>query len=172
MSTVNRILVDSRLRQPDSVSTSDFRIELNETVAVEENMKCVVTDVCIPVCWCSIEASTNDKLYLRLYDASSLTSWKDYVLRMPARSYTRTEFAQVMTQLFTDAIIPLQANDDPYRNLIRIFNSAGNERSFSVFTNNDLKTRCNNTWTGEYYMITNTQSVNDMMANSEGSMTI
>jgi hypothetical protein len=77
-----------------------------------------------------------------------------------------------MTQLFTDAGIPLQANEDPYRNLIRIFNSGENARSFSVFTNNDLKKRCNNTWTGEYYMTTNPQSVNDMMANSEGSMTI
>ena len=93
MSTVNRILVDSRFRQPDSVSTSDFRIELNETVSIEDNMKCIVTDVCVPVCWYSIETNTNDKLYLRLYDASSLTSWKDFVLRMPARSYTRTELA-------------------------------------------------------------------------------
>ena len=45
MSVVNRILVDSRFRQPDSRSTTDFRVELPETITVEDGMSCVVTDV-------------------------------------------------------------------------------------------------------------------------------
>jgi len=39
-----------------------------------------------------------------------------------------------------------------------------------VFTNSDLKNRCNDTWRGEYYNVLNTQSINDMIGNSDRSM--
>ena len=61
MATVNRILVDSRFRKPDSISTADFRVELSETISVDDAMCCVVTDICIPISWYTVETHVNDK---------------------------------------------------------------------------------------------------------------
>jgi hypothetical protein len=66
--------------------------------------------------------------------------------------------------------LDLRADDDPYRNLIRIYLPAGSPLSFMVFTNQDLRGRCNNTWKGDYYSTNNTQSVNDIISNSSASM--
>jgi len=41
-------MIDSRLRQVDSRSTSDFRIELPETIQMDDNMGCIVTDIVLP----------------------------------------------------------------------------------------------------------------------------
>ena len=69
--------------------------------------------------------------------------------------------------------IPLQCNEDPFRNIIRIFPKDGfANASFMVFTNADLRERCNNTWQGEYFSPSNPQSVNDIIGNSDFSMKI
>jgi hypothetical protein len=64
MPPVNRIMIDSRMRQVDSQSTSDFRIELPETIQMDDSMGCVVTDIALPITWYTIEPDVNDKIYL------------------------------------------------------------------------------------------------------------
>jgi len=93
MTTVNRVLIDSKHRQQESQSTSDFRVELPETITVGDNMACVNTDICIPVCWYTVEKDVNDMLFFRIVDS---TSYKDYIMTLPSRNYNRTEVAETM----------------------------------------------------------------------------
>ena len=66
MSSVNRILIDGRFRQVDSKSTTDFRVELPETIYMDSGMTCVLWDICLPVTWLTVEPDVNDKLYFRI----------------------------------------------------------------------------------------------------------
>lgn len=171
MSSVNRILIDSRFRQPDSTSTTDFRVELPETVYMDTGMTCVVWNVCIPITWHTVEENLNDKLYFRIYQSDPAT-YKDYIMRITSRNYTRSEVFEQLNKQFEALNVALRANEDPFRNLIRIFLPAGNNQSFMIFSNQDLRSRCNNTWQGEYYSAMNPQSINDMIGNSEHNMKI
>jgi hypothetical protein len=155
--SVNRIMIDSRFRQVDSRSTSDFRIELPETIQMDTGMSCIVTDIVLPITWYTVEPGVNDKLYLRMYESDGVT-YVDHIITIPSRSYTRAEVAVALTARFNALNIPLSANEDPFRNLIRIFLPDEAEESFMVFTNADLLTRADTTWKGEYYSSVNPQS--------------
>jgi hypothetical protein len=171
MPNINRIMIDSRLRQVDSRSTSDFRIELPETIQMDDNMGCVVTDIVLPIAWRTIEPDVNDKLYLRIYPIEG-DEYVDHIVTIPSRSYTRAELAVTLTAIFADRNIPLAANEDPFRNLLRIFLPEDDERSFMIFSDVDLVTRANTTWKGEYYSSTNPQSINNILGNSEFRMKV
>jgi hypothetical protein len=169
MSRINRILIDSRFRTLDSRSTSDFRVEIPESVQMDDNMSCVVCDISLPITWYVVERDVNDKLYFRIYQANG-TTYNDYILQMTSRNYNRGEVAEELTTRFAALNVPLSVNEDPFRNLLRIELPAGSALSFMIFTNADLKTKCNDTWLGAYYNTLNPQSINDMIGNSDRSM--
>ena len=60
-----KIYIDSRFRTPDSVSASNFKVELPYTLHMPENTVFFVTDVCIPNVWRTIEENVNDRIYIR-----------------------------------------------------------------------------------------------------------
>jgi hypothetical protein len=158
MAGVNRILVDSRHRQPDSRSTTDFRVELPETVTVEDSMCCVVTDICIPVSWYTVETDVNDKLFLRVMRG---IDYSDYIITLESRNYTRSELVQAINDKFAALNLPLDCNQDPFRNIIRITLTASTYDQFMVLSNADLKTDyIKETWRGQYFSPTNPQSIN------------
>ena len=45
---MNKIYVDSRFKLPSSSSTSNFSIELNNTVEIEAGTNCYLSNVLIP----------------------------------------------------------------------------------------------------------------------------
>ena len=57
-----KIYCDTKFKTTDSRSTSDFSIELPETVSFDRN-NCVfyLSDISIPHSWYSIETDINDK---------------------------------------------------------------------------------------------------------------
>ena len=76
---VKKIYIDSKFRRHDSVSTSNFRIDLPNTLKLPANTVFYVDDVCIPHSWHTIEAGVNDKLYVRTVLNGANT---DYVLTL------------------------------------------------------------------------------------------
>ena len=88
MSSVNRILVDSRLRQPESKSNSDsdFRIEPPENVHMDKGVSCGVCDISLLVTWYSLEPDLNDKLYIKMYQANG-AAYRDHIFLLPIRNY-------------------------------------------------------------------------------------
>jgi hypothetical protein len=116
-----------------------------------------------------VEKNVNDKLYFRVYEQDGV-AYKDFIMQLSTRNYNRTEVAEELNTRFRALNVSLSANEDPFRNLIRIFLPTASPVSFMIFTTKDLRTRCNNTWLGEYYAPSNPQSINDMLANSDRDM--
>ena len=59
-----KVYIDTKFMSADSNSTSDFNIELPETVYFDNNSSVFyIDDVCIPHSWYTIEKDVNDKLY-------------------------------------------------------------------------------------------------------------
>ena len=61
---IRKLYIDSRYRTPDSNSTSDFEIELPQTVNVERNALGWITDLHLPVTFYNIDDHCN-RLYVR-----------------------------------------------------------------------------------------------------------
>ena len=77
---MNKIYVDSRFKLPSSSSTSNFSIELNNTVEIEAGTNCYLSNVLIPNTWYTIEDS-NDKLYIRIVRHINFNS-SDYIITL------------------------------------------------------------------------------------------
>jgi len=144
-------------------------VELPEGLQMGEQMACVTCDISLPVTWYTVETNVNGKLYFRVYEEEG-SAYKDYIVQLPNRNYDRTEVAETLNARFHAMNVPFSANENPFRNLIRIFLPTVSPLSLMVFTNRDLRTRCNNTWLGEYFAPSNPQSINDMLANSDRDM--
>ena len=59
---VKKIYVDSRMKTKDSVSDSDFKFELSQSLTLPRNT-CFIDDITIPHSWYNID-TTNNKLYM------------------------------------------------------------------------------------------------------------
>ena len=55
-----------------SGTSSDFIIDLPETVQLDENTKCIIHEVSIPHSWFSIQEGFNDKLYVFQLDPNGI----------------------------------------------------------------------------------------------------
>ena len=63
---IKKIYVDTRFKTKDSVSNSNFKIELGQSLQFPENTVFYIDDICIPHSWSTIEQGLNDKLYFRV----------------------------------------------------------------------------------------------------------
>ena len=94
-----KIYIDSKFRRHDSVSTSNFKIDLPYTLKLPDNTIFGVNDVCIPHSWHTVETGVNDKLYLRLISGSVNT---DYILTLTAQNYNGNQLRdEIKTQIET-----------------------------------------------------------------------
>lgn len=68
MLPIKKLYIDSRFKAPDSVSDSDFYVDLPQTLLMPEGTGFYLDDISIPVSWYPIEQNRNNKLYVELYD--------------------------------------------------------------------------------------------------------
>ena len=70
-----KIYIDTKHKTIDSISNSNFKWELPETLTMPHNTIFYVDDICIPHSWYGIEENVNDKIYMQLTsNASSVAS--------------------------------------------------------------------------------------------------
>jgi hypothetical protein len=60
-----KIYIDSRYKTADSISNTDFKIQLSENIKFPENSGFYITDICIPNTFRTVEEGINDRLYIR-----------------------------------------------------------------------------------------------------------
>ena len=93
MDKIKKVYIDSRYKTNDSVSNSDFKFELKETLDLPDNTVCYIDDICIPHTWYSIE-DYNNKLYIEnTYPDFSLSA---SVLTLPEGNYNATNLAATL----------------------------------------------------------------------------
>ena len=153
---INKIMVDSRFKTSSSASNTDFSIELNENIMLPDRTGCVVTDIVIPRTWYGVNTS-NNKFYFRTVATSG---YQDFILTLTPQNYTlfilATNIVYLMNQTVGSEYFFTTPN--PNTGTIQItLTQAGATAliGFYIFTDQDLRTRVNNTWRGHYYNFTN-----------------
>ena len=63
MERIKKVYVDSRYKAINSISNSDFKFELKETLDLSDTTVCYIDDISIPHSWWNVE-NNNNKLYM------------------------------------------------------------------------------------------------------------
>ena len=87
-----KIYIDSRYKTSDSKSTSDFKINLPETLSFEGNTCFYIDDLTIPHSWESIE-DFNNKLYLYVSQDNNPDNKYSFIIYITNGNYTGPDFA-------------------------------------------------------------------------------
>tara|TARA_B110000259_G_scaffold84697_1_gene98776 strand:- start:318 stop:1160 length:843 start_codon:yes stop_codon:yes gene_type:complete len=166
---IKKIYIDSKFKRHDSVSNSNFKIELPYTLKMGDNTVFYVDDVCVPHTWHTVEEGVNDKIYIRTILNGANT---DYLLALTAQNYNGVQLrAELETKIQTlmflgSALVPTV-----------LFNPQTNEISLSIaghnckiLTDTELKTITN--WGGTSYDINSLDSVNELLTNTAKVSTI
>ena len=77
--TYNNIFVDSKYRNAQSKSSSDFSVELNENSETPEETKLYVTDISIPAVWKSTEVGFYEYIYVVVFNGDTLVKILGYI---------------------------------------------------------------------------------------------
>jgi hypothetical protein len=71
---INKLYIDSQFRTEDSVSDSQFKIQLPFSIDLPEFTFFQIDDINIPHTWMAVEKDINDHIYIDLYDYTSAPS--------------------------------------------------------------------------------------------------
>lgn len=83
------IRVDSRFRLRGSASTTDFSIELPETVEFPDDCRCFVSAVSFPVSFWNVDADVSDRLYvIETHTVGGVQQRRCRAIQIPAANYT------------------------------------------------------------------------------------
>ena len=169
---INKIMVDSRFKTSSSASNTDFTIELNENIMLPDRTGCVVTDIVIPRTWYGVNAS-NNRVYFRIVSQSG---YQDFIITLKPQNYTLFNLATGIVNLMNQTVGSeyFFTTPNPSTGTLQITlteTGATNLTGFYIFTDQDLRTRVNNTWRGHYYNFTNLFSINQVLRNDENNFT-
>jgi len=175
MPQVKKICVDSRFANSISKSQTDFRIDLVESILLPDNTGVIVTDISIPHSWYSVE-SYNDTLYFRLqepdpFDASGMTiNTYDFMVKLTHKNYDIDtlvkELANQMNDVYhTEEIFYGIADHTTATISIQVTRP---NKKFWIFSDKDLTTFVNHTWSGYDYIPTELKSCNSVIG-SQGN---
>ena len=102
MLDIKKIYVDTRYRTDDSISDSDFTVELPRTLNIPDNCVCYLTDVVIPVSWSTVDAR-NNKLYIHI-NVDLLTRYYK-IITIPSKNYSGPDFCAALSLAINEAMV-------------------------------------------------------------------
>lgn len=89
-----KIYIDSTYRSSDSKSSSDFKVELPETMYFKEDTVFYLDDITIPHSWESIIPNINNKLYFKVYKINEIPEHEYHLIAtIDAGNYTGGDLA-------------------------------------------------------------------------------
>ena len=166
-----KIYIDTRYKTPDSVSTSNFKINLPETLSFEGNTCFYIDDFTCGHSWTSIE-NFNNKFYLYLMDNNNEDNRWAFVISVSNENYTGVDFAVELQNKLRTTTALIQTN------LFNVFYNSNNNTitisisfsgyTFQVLTPNDLKTALNGNFYATYDK-SKPNDINEVLSNLEGS---
>ena len=131
MDKVKKVYIDSRYKTNDSVSNSDFKFELKESLDLPDNTFAFIDDICIPHSWYTIE-EYNNKLYIvtNLTDSDGYNFYNTFALEIPIGNYNGPSLATAIQEELQYA--------EPTHNFIVVYNS--NRGSITIKSSSSLFT--------------------------------
>ena len=170
--TYKKIFVDSKYRLPQSASSSDFSIELNQNIECPEGTRLHITDISIPATFKTTEIGFFEYLYVMIFDNSDVFV-KNFRIYLGNKIY----FSE---QLCFDIHAGLNSNTEDL-NAGGIFNYAyssptrtvefsikdGLNYKVKIPTDDELSNYVGNTWntTQANYNSNNPLSINYLLSN-------
>ena len=162
---IKKVYIDSRFKTKDSISNSDFKFQLTETVDLPHNCVCFVDDIIIPHSWHTVEYF-NNKIYVRqIFNSSTVT---DVILTLTKQNHTGTTLAAVIKSQLDVAL-----GSDNYtvvfnvhRNTITITSLVANT-TFKILTDDELSTNFEGDWQGPAYSNSKPQTANEIFRVSD-----
>ena len=154
MSHPRKIYIDTKYKTKDSVSSSDFKIELPETVLLPEKCKAYLDEICIPHSFYTIESGINDKLYLHISNNNAnvnLRPMEYYVFTIPSKNYTGASLATAINNEFTSVLQgtlyqgQIEANYIADTQSITI-HTIHADMTFETLTESGIATKLDDTW--------------------------
>ena len=132
MLPVKKIYIDTRFKTPDSVSNSNFKIQLNRSIHLPKNTVFYIENFVCAHAWYSVETGINDTLYM-------VINGQNRYITLTSKNYTGDTFAtEIQTKLNQALANTFTVTFDSSRNNITI--AVSNSTTFKVLTNADLKT--------------------------------
>ena len=108
-----KVYIDSSYKV--SGTSSDFTIDLPETVQLEDNMLCQIHEVSIPHSWYSIQKGVNDRIFVRVEHTGTGAWTTRAMITLTEGDYSVSDLAghlQVtLNNYFNDAEFPPQRSD-------------------------------------------------------------
>ena len=103
---IKKIYCDTKFKRYDSKSTSNFKIDLPQTLKLPDNCVCYIDDVSIPRVFYTVETGINDTLYFRLSDPAYVDPeylFNDYTITLESKDYNGVQFAAEVQSKITAA---------------------------------------------------------------------
>jgi hypothetical protein len=167
MLPLKKIYIDTRFKTGDSISNSNFKVDLPTTVYWPDNTVYFIDDVCIPHSWHTIEKDVNDKLYVfiknKAFPADDVRNIQ-MIITIPYGNYSGADLA---TELQTKLSTLLAVSYNARRNNITI-TTGFEDQEFKVMTDSDVRTKLNDIFELTYD-VNNPQTINDVLRNADGS---
>ena len=97
MENLKKVYIDSRYTAKESVSNSDIKFEIKESLDLPDNTICYIDDNSIPHTWYTIETYSN-QLYIETTDSNLITGAS--VIFLPDGNYTASRLPATLISLF------------------------------------------------------------------------
>ena len=171
---IKKIYIDTKYKARDSLSNSNFKIDLPQTLMFPENSVFYIDDVSIPHSWYTVETNINDKLYLMVCptDVDADGDGIAYkIVTIDPGIYNGSEIAiELQTKMeasINNSFFPnmLSVTYNPRKNNINITSNYADWK-FKILTEDDIYTKLNTGWLGDNYDVNNPHSINDIISNN------
>ena len=161
---IKKIYCDTKFKRRDSKSTSNFKIDLPQTLKLPDNCVCYIDDVSIPRTFYTVETGVNDKLYFRLQLGGT---YYDYIITLASKDYNGVQFAAEIQSKIT-SITSGAATSCSYDAQTKQMSVSVANMNIKFFTDEELKDLPN--WgaglgTGGIYDPKNTSCGNELLTN-------
>ena len=142
MLPIKKIYIDSKFKTSDSISNSNFKIDLQTTLLFPENSCFFIDNISIPHSWYSIEENINDRIYIYLTPKQTdqdLSGVLYVSVQIEAGNYSGADLAIELSNK-----IGLGFNSPSRPNIFNVtFNAKRNTITISTLYN-ELKFKINN----------------------------
>ena len=167
-----KIFIDSNYRLPQSKSSADFTIELNENMECPEGTKLHITDISIPAAWKSTEVNFYEYMYVMIFDNSDVFV-KNFRIYLGNKIYFAEQIAFDMHAGLNTNTTDLNAGGifnyayDSATRTVQFSIKDGLNYKVKIPTNDELENYVNNQWdtTQANYDNNNPLSINYLLSN-------
>ena len=122
MAKVKKVYIDSRYKTDDSVSNTEFKLEIREALGLDDNTVCYIDDISTPHTWYTIE-NYNNQLCI---ETASNSIANASIVTIPNGNYTASSLASTLTLTFQARFLEISFSCNYNNNVgtIKITNSS------------------------------------------------